>query len=57
MVTPVSMASEVHEAIAGAELVVVLDAAHLATLDQPDALNGAFTGFLRRLSGGDQASA
>jgi len=51
VVTPLSMAREIQEAIGGSELVVIPDAAHLANIEQPDAFNGALSCFLDHVSG------
>lgn len=51
VVTPVSMATEIHHGIDGSELVIVPDAAHLANIERPDFFNDALARFLGRVSG------
>jgi 3-oxoadipate enol-lactonase len=46
--TPVEMAKDIHERIAGSEMVILDHAAHLSNLEQPDAFNRAVLGFLAR---------
>lgn len=46
--TPVDMAANIHGQVAGAELVVLSNAAHLANLDQAAAFNDAVVSFLER---------
>ncbi|HEX6209361.1 MAG TPA: 3-oxoadipate enol-lactonase [Methylomirabilota bacterium] len=46
--TTVPMARTIHERIAGSELVILKDAAHLSNLEQPAAFNEAVLGFLKR---------
>lgn len=46
--TTVEMARTIHQGIAGSELVILKDAAHLSNLEQPDAFNEAVLGFLAR---------
>ncbi len=46
MGTPVAASEAMLARIAGAELVVIDDAAHLANLEQPEAFNRALGGFL-----------
>lgn len=47
--TPSKYAAFLAQHIAGAELVTIADAAHLAPIEQPQAVNRAMTDFLRRL--------
>jgi 3-oxoadipate enol-lactonase len=54
MVTPLSMAMEIHQGIRDSELFVVPDAAHLANLEQPDLFNDALSRFLDRTSPGSR---
>ena len=44
--TPPALSEEMHRAIAGSELVIVLRAGHLSSLEQPDAFNSALARFL-----------
>jgi 3-oxoadipate enol-lactonase len=44
--TPVASSETIHCAIAGSELVILDDAAHLANVEQPEAFNGAVIEFL-----------
>ena len=44
--TPVASSETIHCAIAGSELVILDDAAHLANVEQPKAFNGAVIEFL-----------
>lgn len=44
--TPVAMAREIHDAIAGSQLVVIQDAAHLSNIEQSAVFNRALLGFL-----------
>jgi 3-oxoadipate enol-lactonase / 4-carboxymuconolactone decarboxylase len=44
--TPVTSAHAMHEAIAGSRLVVLPGAAHIPTVEQPDAVTAAMRGFL-----------
>ena len=44
--TPVAASEIIHRAIAGSELVVLDDAAHLANIEQPEAFNRAVIAFL-----------
>lgn len=46
--TTVAMAQTINERIAGSELVILKDAAHLSNLEQPRAFNEAVLGFLAR---------
>jgi 3-oxoadipate enol-lactonase len=46
--TTVEMARTIHTGIAGSELVILKDAAHLSNLEQPEAFNEAVLGFLAR---------
>ena len=46
--TPVAMAREIHENLAGSQLVVIPSAAHLANIEQPQAFNRALTAFYDR---------
>ncbi len=46
--TTVEMARTIHQGIAGSDLVILKDAAHLSNLEQPDAFNEAVLGFLAR---------
>jgi 3-oxoadipate enol-lactonase len=46
--TPPAMSRQIQEAIDGAELVVIPDAAHIANIEQPAAFNAALLDFLRR---------
>ncbi len=46
--TTVEMARTIHQRIAGSELVILKDAAHLSNLEQVDAFNEAVLGFLAR---------
>ena len=46
--TTVEMARTINRGIAGSELVILKDAAHLSNLEQPDAFNEAVLGFLAR---------
>jgi 3-oxoadipate enol-lactonase len=46
--TTVQMARTIHQGIAGSELVILKDAAHLSNLEQPEAFNEAVLGFLKR---------
>jgi 3-oxoadipate enol-lactonase len=48
--TPVAAAETIHRAIAGSELRVIPDAAHLANLEQPEVFTEAVQGFLVRVS-------
>ena len=49
--TPVEAHVEIRDAIPGAELVVVEDCGHLATMERPEAVNRAMAGWLGRGSG------
>jgi pimeloyl-ACP methyl ester carboxylesterase len=42
------MSRTIHQRIAGSELVILKDAAHLSNLEQPAAFNEAVLGFLKR---------
>lgn len=44
--TPPALSEEMHQAIAGSQLVVVPRAGHLSSLEQPDAFNSALAAFL-----------
>lgn len=44
--TPLAMAEEIHAGIAGSRLVVVEDCGHLATMEQPAAVNAALRDWL-----------
>ena len=44
--TPVSASELIHRGISGSELVVLPNAAHLSSVEQPQAFNQALTGFL-----------
>jgi 3-oxoadipate enol-lactonase len=44
--TPPPLSEELHQAIAGSELVVVPGAGHLSSFEQPDAFNSALAAFL-----------
>jgi 3-oxoadipate enol-lactonase len=46
--TTVEMAKTIHQRIAGSELVILKNAAHLSNLEQADAFNEAVLGFLAR---------
>jgi 3-oxoadipate enol-lactonase len=46
--TTVEMARTIHQGIAGSELVVLKNAAHLSNLEQAEAFNQAVLGFLAR---------
>ena len=46
--TTVEMARTIHKGIAGSELVILKDAAHLSNLEQPEAFNESVLGFLAR---------
>ena len=46
LVTPVTAAEALHQAIAGSSLVLIDDAAHIPTYEQPDATTKAITDFL-----------
>jgi len=46
--TPVAAAREIHERIAGSELVIVSSARHLSNVEQPEAFNKALIDFLKR---------
>lgn len=46
--TTVEMSRTIHQRIAGSELVILKDAAHLSNLEQPAAFNEAVLGFLKR---------
>lgn len=46
--TTVEMAKTIHERVAGSELVILKNAAHLSNLEQADAFNRAVLGFLAR---------
>jgi len=46
--TTVEMATTIHQRIAGSELVILKNAAHLSNLEQADAFNEAVLGFLAR---------
>jgi 3-oxoadipate enol-lactonase len=46
--TTVPMARTIHERIAGSELVILKDAAHLSNMEQPAAFNEAVLGFLQQ---------
>jgi 3-oxoadipate enol-lactonase len=46
--TTVDMARTIHQRIAGSELVILKDAAHLSNIEQADAFNEAVLGFLAR---------
>ncbi len=50
--TPVSTAQGLHERIAGSELVVLKDGAHLPNIEQPEAFNAALLDFLDRIERG-----
>jgi 3-oxoadipate enol-lactonase len=43
------MAREIHENLAGSQLVVIPSAAHLANIEQPQAFNRALTAFYDRV--------
>jgi 3-oxoadipate enol-lactonase len=47
--TPVAMAREIHENLAGSQLVVIPSAAHLANIEQPQAFDRALTAFYDRV--------
>ena len=47
--TTVQMAETLHQNVAGSELLILKNAAHLSNLDQPSAFNEAVLGFLSRL--------
>ncbi|MEW6079668.1 MAG: alpha/beta fold hydrolase [Thermodesulfobacteriota bacterium] len=49
--TPPKYAAYLAQHIAGAELVTIPDAAHLAPLEQPGAVNRAISNFLKRMQG------
>jgi len=49
--TPVEMAEEIHARIAGSELTVVPEAAHLIAVEQADAVNTLIEEFLARVAG------
>jgi 3-oxoadipate enol-lactonase len=46
--TTVEMSRTIHKGIAGSELVVLPDAAHLSNMEQADAFNAAVLRFLAR---------
>jgi 3-oxoadipate enol-lactonase len=46
--TTVAHATVLHRVIAGSELVIIEDAAHLSNIEQPQAFNAALRGFLDR---------
>jgi 3-oxoadipate enol-lactonase len=46
--TTVEMARTIHQRVAGSELVILKDAAHLSNLEQAEAFNDAVLGFLAR---------
>ena len=46
--TPVAASETIHRAVAGSELVVLDDAAHLANIEQAEAFNRAVIGFLEK---------
>ncbi len=48
MATPVSGHEKIRDRVAGSELVVIEQAAHLANVEQPEAFNAALGGFLAR---------
>jgi 3-oxoadipate enol-lactonase len=50
--TPVTAARAIHERIAGSELAVIGDAAHLPNIERPEAFNAALLGFLARVERG-----
>ncbi|HEX7055537.1 MAG TPA: 3-oxoadipate enol-lactonase [Burkholderiales bacterium] len=50
--TPVAAAEALHRGIAGSELRVLRDAAHLTNIEQTQAFNEALTGFLARAQAG-----
>ena len=50
--TPVATARLLHDQIAGSELAVIKDAAHLPNIEQPEAFNAALLGFLDRVERG-----
>ncbi|HWE79348.1 MAG TPA: alpha/beta fold hydrolase, partial [Pseudolabrys sp.] len=45
--TPPDLAREIADGIAGANLVVVPDCAHLSTLEQPEVVNAALLAWLK----------
>lgn len=47
--TPPSHAKVIHEAIRGAELKIIKDAAHLTNIEAPEEFNAALLGFLERV--------
>jgi 3-oxoadipate enol-lactonase/4-carboxymuconolactone decarboxylase len=51
LATPVEKAEELARLIPGAELTVVPEAAHLISVEQPEAVNALLTAFLTRMSG------
>ncbi|MCI0707715.1 MAG: alpha/beta fold hydrolase [Ignavibacteriae bacterium] len=46
--TPVAASQSMHEKIAGSELVVISNAAHMSNLENPDAFNSALLKFLKK---------
>jgi pimeloyl-ACP methyl ester carboxylesterase len=46
VITPPALSEKMHAAIHGSELVLIPDAGHLASLEQPDAFNAALANFL-----------
>jgi len=46
--TPVSASQAIHERIAGSDLVIIKDAAHLSNIEQTDVFNAALLDFLNR---------
>jgi 3-oxoadipate enol-lactonase len=50
--TPVAAARAIHERVAGSELTVIEDAAHLPNIEQPEAFNAALLAFLERVERG-----
>ena len=54
--TPLAFAEELHAGIAGSELVIIPNAAHLSNVERPDVFNPALRGFLDQVAaGGGQA--
>ncbi|MGH2786980.1 MAG: alpha/beta fold hydrolase [Actinomycetota bacterium] len=47
--TPPEMSRKIHEHVAGSQLVVIPDAGHLSSLEDPQAFNGGLADFLTRL--------
>ena len=46
--TPVAASQAIHQRIAGSDLVIIKDAAHLSNIEQTDVFNAALLDFLSR---------